>query len=112
MHRKLLEMSRRIRQLEDVLQIFQAMQSNNTHPLLEENHLMIKSLKNEEEEEDEKDNDDQGETAALTDAMGTLAIAESGEVRFMGRVSNEVRSTRYRATFRDSLTFVTRLYLW
>lgn len=95
MHKKLLEMSQRIRQLEDVVQILQGMQSNKPHPLLDEKHLQIKTFKNNEEDDNET-NDDGGEqedVAGLTDALGTLAIADNGEVRFMGRVSNEVRHT-------------------
>lgn len=92
MERKLLEMSQRIRQLEDVVQILQGIRSNKPHPLLDEKYLSIKSLTSGEDDNDERNDDGgRGEMNALTDALGTLAIADSGEVRFMGRVSNEVR---------------------
>lgn len=106
-------MSQRIRQLEDTVQIIQALQSNSPHPLLEERYLSIKSFEDVEEPdpgpEAEKGagvngansgntagEDGEGEvggegSAVLTDALGTLAITDRGEVRFMGRVSTEVR---------------------
>lgn len=90
MQKKMRDMSQRIRQLEDAVQILTASTSMHPHPLLGEEYLSIKScnydgIENEKEEEDEI-----GEVVELTDAFGTLAITDNGEVRFMGRVSTEV----------------------
>ena len=86
MHRKLQDMSQRIRQLEDTVQIMQGMQSNNPHPLLDEQFLQIKSF-----DIDDEAGQDTKENAELSDAFGTLTISDKGEVRFIGKLSSEVR---------------------
>ena len=80
-------MSDRIRQLEDVVQILQATQSNKPHPLLDEEGLQIKFFDLNADEADE----DTEEEIELSDALGTLAITDEAELQLMGRHSTEVR---------------------
>ena len=62
----------------------QGMQSSNTHPLLDEQFLQIKSFNlHDEAGQDAKEN------AELPDAFGTLTISDKGEVRFIGKLSSE-----------------------
>ena len=104
------------RSLEDAVQIIQSLQSNSPHPLLEDRYLTIKSFEDVEEPDpgpeaervtgvngaggggtsgDDGEEEGRGEgNAVLTDALGTLAITDKGEVRFMGRVSTEVRPVK------------------
>lgn len=65
--------------------------SHMSHLLLGEIYPSIKSCVDTEEDDDEKKGDgEQEEIDALTDALVTLAITDSGKKLFMGRVSNEV----------------------
>ncbi|THH09507.1 hypothetical protein EW145_g1977 [Phellinidium pouzarii] len=86
-------MSKRIRQLEDALHIAQASLAPTTHPLLSEELLMIKfgveATIEKEPEYYPKDDDENDLTSDLSYALGTLAISEQGEARFMGRVASE-----------------------
>ncbi|KAH8111005.1 fungal-specific transcription factor domain-containing protein [Phellopilus nigrolimitatus] len=84
LHRKLSEMSQRIRQLEDALEISHSTNSSSSHPLLREELLAIKRgigppvppvLETEPEGLD-------GDTV---EAMGTMSISERGVSRFIGR---------------------------
>ena len=62
------------------------MQSSNTHPLLDEQFLQIKSFNlHDEAGQDAKAR----ENAELPDAFGTLTISDKGEVRFIGKLSSE-----------------------
>lgn len=81
LHRKILEMSRRIRQLEDALQIAQL---SLTHPLLSEELLAIKG--GVEIVEDVSEENSNVETLP---SIGSLTISERGE-RFLGRTGSEV----------------------
>lgn len=77
-------MSRRIRQLEDALQIAQLSLSAIPHPLLSEELLAIKG--GIEIVEDVSQQVSSGETLPN---IGTLIISERGE-RFLGRTGSEV----------------------
>lgn len=94
LHTKLLDMSQRIRQLEDALQIAQATTSSHPHPLLSEDLLSIKSGvddvtgENVPRKDAVEDDDDDGDGVA--NAFGTLSVSEKGETRFVGRVAAEV----------------------
>ncbi|KAL5512411.1 hypothetical protein ACEPAG_3403 [Sanghuangporus baumii] len=91
LHNKLIQMSQRIRQLEDALQISHSSVSGMPHPLLSEPLLAIKSgvdgLTNEENEKEENEVADEEEELAT--AFGTLTVADSGASRFVGRVAAE-----------------------
>ncbi|KAH9931591.1 fungal-specific transcription factor domain-containing protein [Fomitopsis serialis] len=92
LHRKIAEMSDRIRELEDSLALLQSSVSRETHPLLSRDRLKIKSglelhsaasrlggdgLFEEEEEEDEE--------SEYIDSFGTLAVRDDGAATFYGR---------------------------
>lgn len=87
LHRKLSEMSQRIRQLEDGLEISHTATSTSSHPLLREELLAIKrgvgSPPAEQEPEPEPDVD--GQDTEIVGAMGTMTIDDRGVSRFIGR---------------------------
>ena len=87
LHSTLSEMSRRIRQLEDALQISHASVSTTPHPLLSEEQLSIK-YGSDAQEEAEKNNS--SSDWDIYTSFGTLTISERGETRFVGRSSSEV----------------------
>ena len=82
LHRKISEMSERIRQLEDALAIFQAGISHERHPLLRDDLLSANT------EHDEEEMTDAEPTPAhppdIIDAFGTLSVSEHGVSRFFG----------------------------
>ncbi|KAJ3528129.1 hypothetical protein NM688_g8035 [Phlebia brevispora] len=83
LHRKILEMSERIRQLEDALAIFQAGISSERHPLLRDELLSIKFGP-----EVRRTIDDEHSRNAMSqsiDALGTLTIGDHGETKYIGR---------------------------
>ncbi|KAI0703865.1 hypothetical protein C8T65DRAFT_709179 [Cerioporus squamosus] len=92
LHRKIAEMSDRIRQLEDGLAILQSSVTRELHPLLAPNLLKIKSglelhvaaegtsLEPVKEPEDEPE-----EEPPYIDAFGTLAVRDDGAATFYGR---------------------------
>ncbi|KAH9914122.1 fungal-specific transcription factor domain-containing protein [Fomitopsis serialis] len=71
LHRKIAEMSDRIRELEDSLALLQSSVSRETHPLGGD------GLFEEEEEEDEE--------SEYIDSFGTLAVRDDGAATFYGR---------------------------
>ena len=75
---KLAEMSKRIRQLEDALQISHSAVSRNPHPLLAEDLLQIKSGGISTADDKEDDLTD----ATLVDSFGTLAVSNGAEVYY------------------------------
>ncbi|KAH8113139.1 hypothetical protein DFH11DRAFT_1878702 [Phellopilus nigrolimitatus] len=89
LHIKLLEMSKRIRQLEDALQIAQTSISPAPHPLLSEHLLSIKAGVDMVETEETIEHEEGDEEAEMSAAFGTLTISERGEARFVGRVGTE-----------------------
>ncbi|KAI0079109.1 hypothetical protein K474DRAFT_1659611 [Panus rudis PR-1116 ss-1] len=83
LHRKISEMSERIRQLEDALAIFQAGISNERHPLLRDELLSIKfgpEVRRTIDEENSRNAQSQ-----TIDALGTLTVGVNGETKFIGR---------------------------
>ena len=83
LHRKIGEMSERIRQLEDALAIFQAGVSTERHPLLRDDLLSIKFGP-----EARRTIDDEHTRNAMSqsiDALGTLTIGDHGETKYVGR---------------------------
>ena len=87
LHRKLNEMSQRIRQLEDALEISHTLNSSNQHPLLREELLAIKRCvapaapaakePSPAEVTEQADGD-------YVEAMGTMSISDRGVTRFIG----------------------------
>ncbi|KAH9926912.1 fungal-specific transcription factor domain-containing protein [Fomitopsis serialis] len=83
LHRKIAEMSERIRQLEDTVAIFQAGVSNERHPLLRDDLLSIKFGP---EVRRTVDDEHRRETlSSAIDALGTLTIGSHGETKYFGR---------------------------
>ena len=84
---KLKEMSDRIRQLEDALEILQKTNSEAPHPLLQNMLLKIKEMDDKTELPDVKretlNQDNDLDDIGLT--LGTLTISESGISSFLGR---------------------------
>ncbi|KAI8996461.1 fungal-specific transcription factor domain-containing protein [Trametes punicea] len=83
LHRKIAEMSERIRQLEDALAIFQAGISHERHPLLRDELLTIKFGPEVRRTVDEEHNRDM--LSSSIDALGTLTVGEHGETKYFGR---------------------------
>lgn len=86
LHRKISEMSNRIRQLEDALAILQSTISDQRHTLLSDDLLKIKfgaeALRS---QRSSSPGDDQDNPRQSIDATGTLTLGESGEVKYFGR---------------------------
>ncbi|KAJ7244957.1 hypothetical protein C8J57DRAFT_1363463 [Mycena rebaudengoi] len=81
LHAKIAEMSLRIRQLEEALAILQGVVSSERHPLLTTDLLKIKFAA-------QAPQDPQGaadEHDSALDALGTLTLGDSGEVKYFGR---------------------------
>lgn len=85
LHRKIAAMSQRIRQLEDALAIVQAAVCDQRHPLLADDLLAVK-FGGEVLEERQKEASDEVERALTLsiDALGTLTMGDSGEVKYFG----------------------------
>ena len=83
LHRKISEMSERIRQLEDALAIFQAGISHERHPLLRDELLTINfgpEVRRTVDDEHQREM-----LSASIDALGTLTLGEHGESKYFGR---------------------------
>ncbi|KZP26863.1 hypothetical protein FIBSPDRAFT_731858, partial [Athelia psychrophila] len=92
LHRKISEMSERIRNLEEALAMFQSGVSAQPHPLLRDELLSIKFAPQPQEAEPEEPPSREDALAETIDAFGTLAIGNSGESRYFGRSwGSEVR---------------------
>ncbi|KAI0752488.1 fungal-specific transcription factor domain-containing protein [Daedaleopsis nitida] len=92
LHRKIAEMSDRIRQLEDGLAILQSSVAREPHPLLALDLLRIKSgleLHSAAEgifaDSPREPVEEDGEEPAYVDAFGTLAVRDDGAATFYGR---------------------------
>ena len=83
-------MSKRIRQLEDSLQIAQASISPYPHPLLSEDLLSIKSGVDTVTNEGKQDTKEEYDDPALVEAFETLSVSARGEGRSIGRLATEV----------------------
>ncbi|KAG2146729.1 fungal-specific transcription factor domain-containing protein [Suillus clintonianus] len=81
LHRKIMEMGQRIRQLEDALSIFQGGVSVDVHPLLTEDLLSIKFGP----EAPKPSNDATNESSNVPiNSFGTLTIGDGGESNYFG----------------------------
>ncbi|KZT28275.1 hypothetical protein NEOLEDRAFT_1129627 [Neolentinus lepideus HHB14362 ss-1] len=88
LHRKIQEMSDRIRQLEDALSILQGTITREPHPLLRRDLLKIKSgleLHGAAQGEGRANTGEEDEESETLDAFGTLAVREDGGATFYGR---------------------------
>ncbi|KAI0767708.1 hypothetical protein C8Q74DRAFT_1318239 [Fomes fomentarius] len=92
LHRKIAEMSDRIRQLEDGLAILQSSVARDPHPLLAVDLLKIKSGLELHSAAEGASNEALGESypedeeePAYVDAFGTLAVRDDGAATFYGR---------------------------
>lgn len=85
LHRKIAEMSHRIRQLEDGLAILQASVSTERHPLLRDDLLKIKFGAEALKTQQSKAQDAEEQTKQSIDALGTLTLTDAGEVKYFGR---------------------------
>ncbi|TFK46537.1 hypothetical protein OE88DRAFT_1638264 [Heliocybe sulcata] len=86
LHRKITQMSERIRHLEDALSIMQADISQERHPLLRKELLHIKHWPEVEQEGASKP--DPGQDTAVQEvvsAFGTLTVGEDGEAKYFGQ---------------------------
>ncbi|KAJ7502607.1 fungal-specific transcription factor domain-containing protein, partial [Mycena galericulata] len=81
LHAKIAEMSQRIRQLEEALAILQGLMSSQRHPLLAQDLLAIKFAA----EAPKRTDPPAGNQEQAIDALGTLTLGDSGEVKYFGR---------------------------
>lgn len=88
-------MSKRIRQLEDALNILQSRVSSARHPLLTGNLLQIKKIDSPLDESEDYSDNTETETC---DDFGTLTIAVEGMTHFIGRSEADV-SLAFLATY-------------
>ncbi|KAK0210193.1 fungal-specific transcription factor domain-containing protein, partial [Desarmillaria ectypa] len=103
LHRKITEMSQRIRSLEDALAILQATVSEERHPLLEDELLTVKFGA-------EASNIDRrpAETQAI-DALGTLTLTDEGDMRYFGRSAGSEAGEEWDDISDDSSDHSTKL---
>ncbi|KAH6886070.1 hypothetical protein BKA70DRAFT_1236790 [Coprinopsis sp. MPI-PUGE-AT-0042] len=86
LHRKIADMSNRIRQLEDALAILQASVSDERHPLLSDEHLKMKfGSEALDPKKPQPEPSEEQKTKLAIDALGTLTLGESGEMKYFGR---------------------------
>ncbi|KAF9460589.1 hypothetical protein BDZ94DRAFT_1299782 [Collybia nuda] len=90
LHRKISDMSHRIRQLEDALAIMQSAISSDRHPLLQDDLLKIKfgpeapGSRPSQGSVGEGEREESGKRQSI-DALGTLTLGDAGEVKYFGR---------------------------
>ncbi|KAI0088357.1 hypothetical protein BDY19DRAFT_891492 [Irpex rosettiformis] len=89
LHKKISEMSDRIRQLEDALAIMQSSTTRETHPLLRADLLIIKSglelhSASHFGSEDPQDGASLDSAEKAIDHFGTLAVRDDGAARYLG----------------------------
>ncbi|KJA16557.1 hypothetical protein HYPSUDRAFT_80028 [Hypholoma sublateritium FD-334 SS-4] len=84
LHRRIANLSGRIRQLEDALSALHAKHSTDPHPLLHEDLIHIAERDGEMEGTGEDGTGPPAQTAEVLDAFGTLSISEHGISRFFG----------------------------
>ncbi|KAF5372365.1 hypothetical protein D9615_009254 [Tricholomella constricta] len=88
LHKKIADMSYRIRQLEDALAILQATVSDQRHPLLQDELLKVKFGPEATESRLPSSSPSLGAEQVVDqsiDALGTLTLDDSGEVKYFGR---------------------------
>lgn len=84
LHNKVIQMSKRIRQLEDALQIAQSSVSSSPHPVLSEEYLVINTDIDAPEKTESADQEN------VFTSFGTLTINEGGSSQFVGRSGSAV----------------------
>jgi hypothetical protein len=86
-------MSHRIRRLEDALAILQTSVSEERHPLLEDDLLKIKfGPEAPDDRQDFPGSEEQMMQSQSIDALGTLTLGDTGEVKYFGSsAGSEVR---------------------
>ncbi|KAF8901817.1 fungal-specific transcription factor domain-containing protein, partial [Mucidula mucida] len=89
LHRKITDMSTRIRQLEDALAILQASVSSDRHPLLNDDLLRVK-FGAEAAKQQQAEPLLPPENQAI-DALGTLTLTDAGDMRYFGRSAGSER---------------------
>ncbi|KLO09678.1 hypothetical protein SCHPADRAFT_833710 [Schizopora paradoxa] len=96
LHQKLAEMSRRIRQLEDALQVEYGSRSTEAHPLLSDELLSVKGgidqrSRGHASEPEGRFSETKADPSeeSYTEALGLLTISEGGAVRFLGTTDGE-----------------------
>jgi len=95
LHTKIAEMGQRIRQLEDALATFQSDISNECHPLLREELLLIKFGPEKGYLPDKEPPIRKESIEPPINAFGTLTIGEDGEAKYFGpSAGSEVRNHR------------------
>lgn len=86
LHRKISEMSNRIRQLEEALALLQAVVSGERHPLLQDELLKIKFGAEAPQAADAMSPKSEGSPHLSTiDGLGALTLGDSGEMKYYGR---------------------------
>ncbi|KAG6917879.1 hypothetical protein DXG01_000649 [Tephrocybe rancida] len=87
LHKKIADMSHRIRQLEDALAILQATVSDQRHPLLQDDLLKVKFGPEATDGRQQSSSPSQVEDKLTQpiDALGTLTLGDSGDVKYFGR---------------------------
>ncbi|KAG6899831.1 hypothetical protein C0993_006425 [Termitomyces sp. T159_Od127] len=88
LHKKIAEMSHRIRQLEDALAILQSTISDQRHPLLEDDMLKVKfgpEAQNRQQSPSPENVEQNQSSAQSIDAFGTLTLGNYGDVKYFGR---------------------------
>ncbi|KAG6835639.1 hypothetical protein H0H93_016270 [Arthromyces matolae] len=88
LHKKIADMSHRIRQLEDALAILQSTVSDQRHPLLDDDLLKLKfgpeATRSQHQHLAPAPTVEQN-LAHSIDALGTLTLGDSGDVKYFGR---------------------------
>lgn len=88
-------MSHRIRQLEDALAILQSTVSDQRHPLLDDDMLKVKfgpEARNGQQSSSPENVEQSQSFVQSIDALGTLTLGNSGDVKYFGRsAGSEVR---------------------
>lgn len=84
LHRRIAKMGERIRQLEDALAILQAKYSNEPHPLLRDDNLMISATTPEQEDDSPVPELSPANPPDVIEAFGTLSMHDHGVSRFFG----------------------------
>lgn len=85
LHRKIADMSNRIRQLEDALAILQSATSDKRHPLLSDELLKVKFGSEALNPPQDSSSDRDASMLESIDVLGTLTLGDSGEVKYFGR---------------------------
>ncbi|KAF8074719.1 fungal-specific transcription factor domain-containing protein [Lyophyllum atratum] len=87
LHKKIADMSHRIRQLEDALAILQSTISDQRHPLLQDELLKVKFGPEAPDGRHPLSSPSEAEQtlAQSIDALGTLTLGDAGEVKYFGR---------------------------